>query len=426
MNSPDGVVLVIGCGRRRYREYLLASAASRHPLWLFDESDLNWQSKYVRGGTVVNVFDRDALVAAARELAATTRVHGVFSWDEMLIVNTAHVAAALGLPGSGVNGVEGCRDKALNRRLLAGAGVAQPQFGLATTEAQAVATAQRIGYPVVVKPRGLGASIGVVLAADAAEVRHAFRDAVAVSRLAAPAYQGSALIEEYLTGPEFCVDGAVLDGEYSPLYLARKIVGMHPYFEELGHVVDPADELLSDPQLLGTLAAAHEAIEFRTGITHTEVKLTERGPVIVEINGRLGGDFIPMLARYASGIEPGAVAVDVAMGRRPKVPEVTRRHHVGIRFAYPREDCVVESVSVPAPGPDDGVLASGALVDPGARLELPPAGFISRHAYVICAGSDSDECVALMGKALSKVQLASHPLDARGPAAHAADTGAAA
>ena len=410
MNSADDVVLVIGCGRRRYREYLLASAASRHPLWLFDESGLSWQNEYVQGGTVVNVLDRDALVAAAQELAATRRVRGVFSWDEMLIVNTAHVAAALGLPGSGISGVEGCRDKARNRRVLAGAGVAQPQFGFAANEEQAIAAAQRIGYPVVVKPRGLGASIGVVLAADAADVRRAFRDVVAVSKLAAPAYEGSALIEEYLAGPEFCIDGAVVDGEYLPLYLARKITGMHPYFEELGHVVDPADELLSDPRLLATLAAAHEAIEFRNGITCTEVKLTERGPIIVEINGRLSGDFVPMLARYASGIEPGAVAVDVAMGRRPQVPQPTALHHVGIRFAYPPEDCVVESVSVPPPCPGDGVLAYGILVDPGATLELPPAGFISRHAYVICAGRDADECVAVMDKALSKVRLASCPL----------------
>ena len=410
MSSADDVVLVIGCGRRRYREYLLASAASRHPLWLFDESGLSWQGEYVRGGTAVNVLDRDALVAAARELAATRRVRGVFSWDEMLIVNTAHVAAALGLPGAGIRGVEGCRDKARNRRVLAGAGVAQPQFGLAANEAQAVAAAERIGYPVVVKPRGLGASIGVVLAQDTSHVRRAFRDAVAVSKLAAPAYQGSALIEEYLTGPEFCIDGAVVDGKYLPLYLARKITGMHPYFEELGHVVNPADELLSDLRLLAMLAAAHEAIEFRNGITCTEVKLTERGPVIVEVNGRLAGDFVPMLARYASGIEPGAVAVDVAMGRRPPVPDATQGRHVGIRFAYPQEDCVVESVSVPEPCTGDGVLAAGILADPGTRLELPPAGFISRHAYVICAGRDSDECVAVMDKALSKVQLTSHPL----------------
>lgn len=409
MNSSESVVLLVGCGRRRYREYLLASAGSRHPIWLLDESEPTWQAPYVRGGTAVDVLDRDALVAAARVVAASVPVLGVFSWDEMLIVNTAHVAAALGLRGSGISGVEGCRDKARNRRVLAAAGLAQPQFAFVTDQAQAVAAAGRIGYPVVVKPRGLGASIGVVLAANAAEVRTAFGAAETVSRLAAPAYEGSALIEEYMAGPEFCIDGAITGGLYVPMYLARKMVGMFPWFEELGHVVNPADEMLSDPRLLATLTLAHQAIEFQDGITHTEIKLTERGPMIVEINGRLGGDFVPLLARYASGIEPGAVAVDVATGRPPRIPAAAGRC-AGIRFAYPPHDCVVDSVSVPEPCPQDGLLEAGVLVEPGTRLELPPAGFISRHAYVICAGRSPDECAALLDKAVAQVRLTSHPI----------------
>ena len=49
---------------------------------------------------------------------------------------------------------------------------------------------------------------------------------------------------------------------------------------------------------------AHRAIGFRYGITHTEVKLTGRGPVIVEINGRLAGDLVPMLPGTRPGSSP--------------------------------------------------------------------------------------------------------------------------
>jgi biotin carboxylase len=410
MSSAEGVVLVIGCGRRPYREYLLSSAAARHPLWLFNESELTWQREHVRGGTVVDLLDRDAVLTAARELAATTPVRGVLSWDEMLIVNTAHVARELHVAGAGVSGIEGCRDKVRSRRVLTAAGVAQPRFDFARDETQAVAAAERIGYPVIVKPRGLGASFGVVLAADGGAVRDAFRAAEAVSLLAAPAYQGGALVEEYLSGPEISIDSAVMDGHCTPLFVAHKTVGMDPYFEELGHVVNAADGLLADPRLLSTLASAHRAIEFRHGVTHTEVKVTERGPVIVEINGRLGGDLIPLLARFATGIEPGAVAVDVALGVHPEIPRAAGNRCVGVRFAYPLQDCVVESVTVPECRPDNGVLAAAALAGPGARLELPPAGFISRHAYVICAGGDPDDCAALLDKALSEVRLTAHAL----------------
>jgi biotin carboxylase len=383
----------------------MASAASRHPLWLFNDSELSWQREHVRGGTVLDLLDPDGVLAAARELAATRAVAGVLSWDEALIVTTAHVAHELRVPGAGIDGIEGCRDKPRSRRALTAAGLPQPGFGFAGDEAAAVAAAERIGYPVVVKPRAGGASIGVVLAADAPAVRDAFHAAVAASMLGSPEYRGGALVEEYLAGPEISIDGAVVNGQYTPLFVARKTVGMHPYFEELGHVVDAEDDLLSDARLLGTLAVAHRAIGFRYGITHTEVKLTGRGPVIIEINGRLGGDLIPLLARFATGIEPGAVAVDVALGRQPTVPHRITHRCVGVRFGYPLQDCEVESVSVPECHQGNGVLAASPLVEPGARLRLPPAEFISRHAYVICAGRDPDDCAALLDQALSQVRL---------------------
>ncbi len=411
MSPAEGVVLVIGCGRRGYREYLLSLAAARHPLWLFDESEITWQRDFVRGGTVVDARDRDAVLAAARELAATTQVLGVLSWDEMLVVNTAHVARELGLLGAGIDAVEACRDKLRGRRVLTAARVAQPRFEFARDEAQAVAAAERIGYPVVVKPRGMAASIGVSLARDAQAAQDAFRAAEAASRLpAAPRYEGGALIEEYLTGPEISVDGAVLDGRYTPMFVARKAVGMHPYFEELGHVVNVADELLADPHLLDMLAAAHRAIGFGYGVTHTEVKLTERGPVIVEINGRLGGDLIPLLGQLATGTDSGAAVVDLALGMQPDIKRASEHRCVGVRFGYPLQNCVVESVSVPQSRPDNGVLAAAALIDPGAELKLPPEGFIARHAYVICAGSDPGDCAALLVTALSEVRLTARVL----------------
>lgn len=405
MVDPDGgVVLVIGCGMRRYREYLLSSAATRYPLWLFNAAEPTWQREHVVGATVLDLYDRDAVVAAARELAASRPVVGVLSWDETLVVATAHVAAALGLPGAGVDGIEGCRDKRRNRGLLSAAGLPQPDHGWATSEREAVRTAERIGYPVVVKPRGMGASIGVVLAASPDEVRAAFHVAEDSSYQGATAYHGGALVEEYLDGPEISVDAAVLDGECLPLFVARKRVGMHPYFEELGHTVDPRDPLRTDPELLRVLRAAHRAAGVGYGMTHTEFKLTDRGPVVVEINGRLGGDLIPLLGRLATGIDPGVVVAEVATGRRPDLTDTDARV-VGIRFGYPPRDCEVLAVEVPEPDPDRGLLLAAPLVEPGTVLRLPPGGYIARHSYVICTGATPERCTQRLDAEIGRVSL---------------------
>jgi biotin carboxylase len=413
-DAADGVVIVLGCGMRRYREYLLSAAATRRPLWLFNPDAPSWQTDYVVGSTVLDTYDRQAVLDAAQEVARTRPVLGVLSWDETLIVNTAHVAEHLGLPGATVDGIEGCRDKRRSRRALSEAGLRQPRHGWAENEDAAVEVAATVGYPVVVKPRGMGASIGVVLAHDEAELRNAFHTAEDSSYDGAEAYHGGALVEEYLHGPEISVDAAVVAGAYLPMFTARKQVGMDPYFEELGHIVEAADPLRGDPGLLTLLAAAHRAIGFQYGITHTELKLTPDGPVIIEINGRLGGDLIPLLGKLATGIDPGVAVVDVATGRHPNLTH-TQARTVGVRFGYPPVDCEVVSVKVPEADEPRGLVAACALVDPGGQLRLPPGGYIARHSYVICTAESPGACAALLDDAAAQVrfewrELSSQPL----------------
>ncbi|MFI8304058.1 acetyl-CoA carboxylase biotin carboxylase subunit family protein [Streptomyces sp. NPDC085927] len=405
--GADGVVLLIGCGMRRYREYLLAGAAATHPVWLFTGEEPDWQTPFLTGHTMVDVTDRAAVLAAAGELAGRVPVRGVLSWDETLIVTTAHVAEALGLPGAGVDGVEGCRDKFRSRRLLTAAGVDQPRYAWVDTAEEALAAAGTIGCPVVLKPRGMGASIGVVFAADLGEVAEAFRTADEAGRIGAVSYRGGALVEEYLEGPEISIDAAVVDGEYHPMFVARKQVGLFPYFEETGHHVAADDPLRTDGTLLETVRAAHRAIGYGYGITHTEVKLTARGPVIVEINGRLGGDLIPRLGQLATGIDPARAAVRAALGLRPDFSDTVHRT-VGIRFGYPPEDC--EVVSVTPPTEAEGLLAAEALVEPGAELRLPPNGYIARHSYVVVTGADRAQTDARLDAAAARVGLDRRPL----------------
>jgi hypothetical protein len=94
-----------------------------------------------------------------------------------------------------------------------------------------------------------------------------------------PYFRHGIFVEEYLEGPEISFDSACHDGVLMPLFLARKLTGFPPYFEETGHSIDAADPLLPDPELLNVLVSAHRAVGFHDGITHTEVKLTKDGPL---------------------------------------------------------------------------------------------------------------------------------------------------
>lgn len=417
MDETEGVVLQLNSGFQPYREYLMAGAAKNSPLWLIDDEPVGWPTAYVRGSDVVELLagpgvliDDAGLIAAAEAVDREHGVRGVYTYDEPSVDAAALLADHLGLPGLTVAGAARCRNKQLAREAFTAAGLLQPRFEVADTLEQAVAIADRIGYPVVIKPRGMAASIGVALVETPEELAGAFEIADRTSRSGPVAYHGGVLIEEMIDGPEISIDGAVADGEYTPFCIAEKQLGPPPYFEEIGHIVDGANPLLADEVFCRMLQDAHTAIGTPWGLTHSEVRFGPRGPVVIEINGRLGGDMIPYVGKLANGVDPGTAAVDVARGIRPDL----RTDHasiVGIRFCYPPEDARIVDIVVPEAGAVPGLLESRPLVSPGAQVRLPPRARIGRHAYVICTADDAKTCDQRLTAAAELVELKYDALD---------------
>ncbi|RSN29498.1 ATP-binding protein [Amycolatopsis sp. WAC 01416] len=417
MNESNGVLLIIGSGLKLYREYLVSSIhrCAREAglgLVLLNNLKPTWQHAYFDEIVHTDVFDADEMLAAAREVAGRHRIAGLMCWDEPVVLAAGELAAELGVPGLSVDGVRGCRDKNRTRTVLTAEGLPQPGYALTTGLDEARAEAARIGYPVVLKPRAMGASIGVVYAADESEVDAAFGVAMGAATVDQSRYGGGAIVEGYVAGPEISIDAAVYKGEYLPMFVARKETGDQPYFEEIGHVVDAGDPLLHDTELMDVLARAHRALGVEDGITHSEVRLTDRGPLIIEINGRLGGDLIPFLGRTATGLDPGEILFAVATGRRPVIAP-TRHAVAGIRFGYPAHDCLVHEVTVPAEAP--GLVVASPMVDPGTTLRLPPGGYIARHSFVVCEADDRDTCARRLDAAAALVRVDADPVNPPAP-----------
>jgi hypothetical protein len=200
------------------------------------------------------------------------------------------------------------------------------------------------------------------------------------------------LVEEYVTGLEISFDAAVHRGQVYPMFVARKEVGYPPYFEEMGHVVDAADPLLSDAELLRIVQDTHTALRFTDGMTHSEFKLTPAGPKVIEVNARLGGDLIPYLGMRASGIDPGLAAAAVSCGQLPTI--TADRKLVGaVSFIYLDEEITIGSVEVDhaaLPAAVDRVIV---LVQPGEVVSPPPKGTLfGRVAAVTAVAGSAQDC----------------------------------
>lgn len=383
------LVAIVNSLSRPMREYLLRSICTEYRIWLLQDSRPGWELPYLVGHTVVDTLDPQAMLAVTSRLG----LQGVLCWDEVRVEAAARLAALLGLPGADPDAVHRCRDKHLTRAALATAWVPQPASAAVGDLASAAAAAQRIGYPVVIKPRALAGSYGVTLVMHPAELATAFDQAASRGIDGVPAFvDDGVLVEEYLSGTEVSVDCVLHRGVTTPIALARKQLGYLPHFEEVGHVVQAADPLLHDRGVLEVLSAAHEAVGLRDGWAHTELRLTPGGPKVVEINARLGGDFIPYLALLATGVDPGRLAAAAACGWAPAAV-ATRQQVAGVGFSYPARRCRVAGTRVERRLLPPGVDRVDFLAEPGTWIEPPPAGHVwGRFGYAVVTAGTVTQC----------------------------------
>ncbi|QMV23048.1 ATP-grasp domain-containing protein [Streptomyces sp. SCUT-3] len=202
------VLLLVGSGYRPYREYILAAVSKHYRLWLLDSAEATWQLAYCAGATRVDTRDAEAVREAAagrRGLpAGRGRLHLRRDAGRLLRPPRAGPRAA----GQPARGRHQLPRQGGHRAALAAAGVPQPASRTVATAEEALAAAEEIGYPVIVKARAMAASFGVVRADGPGDVAAAFATADGTEFMNLPRYPENVLVEEFLTGPEISVDAS--------------------------------------------------------------------------------------------------------------------------------------------------------------------------------------------------------------------------
>ncbi|GAC1346397.1 MAG: ATP-grasp domain-containing protein [Myxococcales bacterium] len=248
------------------------------------------------------------VLAAAVRARAPVAVLGV---DEETAVIAALTSAQLGLPHNPVAAVQATRNKALARALLLRAGVPVPWFEVVPREPGAAALdalCRRAPYPCVVKPLVLSGSRGVIRADDAPALRAALARTAALLRSPEVAVRrdpalGQLLVEEFLPGPEIALEGLLDEGRVRPLAVFDKPDPLDgPFFEETLYVTPSRHTAALQEAAWGSLQDAVRALGLRDGPLHAELRLTPRGPRVLEVAARSIGGLCGRVLRFGVGV----------------------------------------------------------------------------------------------------------------------------
>jgi len=281
---------------------------------------------------------------AVRKVAAFARkypLRAIVGVDDDTTLLAAMGSAALGLPHNSVESVLATRNKHLMRELLAKAGIPSPDFWLFSTDDDPEELAGEVSFPCVVKPLSLSASQGVIRADDGGQFVEAFRRLVALqedpeikARLGPTA--GKVLVEGFIPGPEFALEGLLVGGELKVLALFDKPDPMEgPFFEETLYITPSRWPAAVQEELAGCTARTARALGLREGPVHAELRINDRGPWILEIAARSIGGLCSRTLRFGTGLS---------------LEELILRHALGLEVAsFQRERPAAGVMMLPIP-----------------------------------------------------------------------------
>ncbi len=244
----------------------------------------------------VSLSDEGAVLAALRGLRQYASIDQVECLWEPYMVLAAHIREAFGLPGLTVAQTMPFRDKERMKQAIDAAGIRTPRHASATTVAGVWEAAERIGFPIIVKPiagAGSADTYRVDSATELAEVLPLLRHVPEVS------------VEEFIDGEEFTYDTICANGEilfenmlwYRPRPLQMK---MYEWISPVSIALrDVAVPHLADGRRMGAEVIA--ALGFRTGFTHMEwYRKADGEAVFGEIGARVAGARVADLMNYAT------------------------------------------------------------------------------------------------------------------------------
>jgi biotin carboxylase len=223
---------------------------------------------------------------------------GVIPWDEESILLGATLGEALGLGWNSRAVVERCRDKAVMKEHLRRSGRVRVNAGAVVRDGeQARAFQRRVGgWPIVVKPTGGAGSEHVFFARHEGDLLRRCQEVLQSGA-------GEVLLEEYVGGVEFCVNGQV-DRAGDLLVTDVWVYDRRPSHGFDNLYFETTTVAASDPRFgqLGEYAAVVvESLGLRRAPIHLEVKVDAKGPCIIEIGARLAGGNLPVLASRLHG-----------------------------------------------------------------------------------------------------------------------------
>lgn len=276
----------------------------------------------------ISIVEKEQILS----ICAEAQIDGICTIaSDVAAPTVAYIAEKMGLVGNLYEAAVKANNKYLMRNALIKAGVPCPKYMCVTPKTlhtpDAIDSLRKFHYPIIVKPSDRSGSLGVTKVETLEEYYSAINLAIEKS------FKHEAMIEEYIEGREISVEFISYNGIHYPLQITDKVTTEAPHFVELEHHQPSSltEEMFCE--IYEITKNALSALGVTNGASHSEYKITSEGHIaVMEIGGRMGGDFIGSdLVRLSTGYDFVRGVIEVALGNF-KIPQKTMNKYAGVYF----------------------------------------------------------------------------------------------
>ena len=276
----------------------------------------------------ISIVEKEQILEQCR-LIGIDGICSIASDLAMLAVN--YVAEQMGLTGNSMECTLRSTNKHLMRQAFEQRGDPSPKSLL--VECADDLRGVSLHYPVIVKPTDRSGSRGITKLDGPNGLAEAIENAKSQG------FEKKALVEEFATGQEYSVEYISWQGEHHFLALTHKYTTGAPGFIETGHLEPAPVSEKTLERVKAVVSHALNSLGIRYGASHSELKIDADGRImLIEIGGRMGGDFIGSdLVELSTGVDYVRAVIDTALGERPALTH--NAHSVAaVRFVFSQED----------------------------------------------------------------------------------------
>lgn len=349
--------------------------------------------KFSDEGVLVSTNDANSVFEAAKE----HRIDGIMTLASDRPVNVvAFVAEKLGFPFMKPEDAHVATNKEAMRNRLKDKDIPIPKFATARTLDEFMNVIEDFDDEFITKPADNSGGRGINLVCDRKQAQASYNYSRQFSNT------GVVLVEEYMRGHEVSVEAITFSGETEVIAITDKLTSGAPYFVEIGHTVQSSLSSEMKEQIKAITINTVNAIGITNGPSHTEVKITEGGPKIVEIGARLGGGNITSdLVPLATGVDMLGISIKLAMGEAIRISQsencyASLRHKVCLPGKIRSINGIDEARGLPGVKKVDVLCHAGDTVNPLRSCD-------DRIAFAIAVGDTADEAIKRADYACSKI-----------------------